>query len=159
MKKRIVLVVVIIIIICGLLVKIAIDLNKPGSSVRIAAGKINDSLTYEIYNDYHQWGFDFSKRGYYVNTYKMPDSPWYYIITMGEQSTGGFSLEISEVKIDENNNVEVIVKEKEPKRGEAVTTALTYPSICLEFNKKPNSISIVNTNGAAFKALNWESNK
>lgn len=158
MKKRIFLVIVIlIVIICAFLIKIAINLNKPGSSVQIAAGKVEGDLKYEIHDDYTQGGFDASKRGYYINTYKMPDSPWYYIITMGEQSTGGCSLEITEVKIDKNNNVEVIVEEKEPKSNESVITVLTYPTICIEFNKMPNSIKIVNTNGEAFKKLNWNS--
>ena len=154
MKKKILLVIFIVIIFI-VLIKVIIELNYPGSSAQIAAGKVADSITYEIHNNYSQGGFDYSKRGYYVNTYKMPDSPWFYIITMGKQSSGGYSIEISEVKINKNNDVEVIVKENSPKSGEIVTMAFTYPAVCLELNKMPNSIKIINTNGEVFEALNW----
>lgn len=154
MKKRMILV-ILVVVICILLIKVAIDLKNPGSSVQIATGKVTDSITYEIHNNYNQGSFDYSKRGYYVDTYKMPNSPWFYIITMGKQNSGGYSIEISEVKIDKNNNAEVIVKETSPKSGETVTMALTYPAVCLELNKKPNSIRIINTNGEVFEALNW----
>ena len=154
MKKR-TLLVILVVVIFVLLIKIAIDLKSPSSSVQIAAGEIDDGITYEIHNNYKQGSFDYSKRGYYVDTYKMPNSPWFYIITMGKQNSGGYSIEISEVKIDKNNNAEVIVKETSPKSGETVTMALTYPAECLELNKKPNSIRIINTNGEVFETLNW----
>lgn len=154
MKKRMILVILVVVIFI-LLIKVVIDLKNPGSSVQIAIGKVTDSITYEIHNNYKQGSFDYSKRGYYVDTYKMPNSPWFYIITMGEQNSGGYSIEISEVKIDKNNNAEVIVKENRPQSGETVTMALTYPAVCLELNKKPNSIIIINTNGEVFEALNW----
>ena len=154
MKKR-TLLVILVVVIFVLLIKIAIDLKSPSSSVQIAAGEIDDGITYEIHNNYKQGSFDYSKRGYYVDTYKMPNSPWFYIITMGKQNSGGYSIEISEVKIDKNNNAEVIVKETSPKSGETVTMTLTYPAVCLELNKKPNSIRIINTNGEVFEALNW----
>ena len=72
------------------------------------------NIKYEIHTNYSQGTFDYSKRGYYVDTYKMLNSPWFYIITMGEKNTGGYSIEILQVKIDENNNVKVIVKENSP---------------------------------------------
>lgn len=158
MKKRALLGIIIIValIIAAGLVKIAIDLKDPNSSVQMAAGKVTEPLTYKIYDDENGQSFDYSKRGYYVNTFKMPDSPWFYIISMGEKSSGGYSIKVNEVNIDKDNNVEVIVKETSPKSGETVTTVLTYPTVCIEFNKKPTTIKIVNTDGEVFKALNWE---
>ncbi len=150
MRKKIIILILIVIFI--FLLKISIDLKSNTSSVEYAAGKI---MTYKIHNDYNQGSFDYSKRGYYINTYKMPNSPWFYIISMGVQYTGGYSIDISEVKIDKNNDVEVIVKENSPKRDETVITVLTYPTVCLELNIKPNNIKIINTEGEIFKALNW----
>ncbi len=116
--------------------------------------EINDSITYKIHDKYDHGSFNHSKRGYYVDTYKMENSPWFYIINMGRQYTGGFSIEIDEVKINENNEVEVIVKENVPKDDESVVTAITHPSVCLELSKKPTSIKIINTEGEIFEALN-----
>ena len=157
MNKKIILVVLIVILFV-ILTKIVIDLNSPGSSVQIAAGKNGNNITYKIHTKYNQGNFDYSKRGYYVDSYYEPNAPWLYIITMGEQTTGGYSIDISNVKIDKNKNVEVIIKENIPQNGETVTMALTYPAVCIEFSKKPNSIKIINTEGEIFEELNGNKN-
>ena len=90
-------------------------------------------------------------RGYYIYTLNQTDSPYYYVIAMGEQSTGGYSISISDVKIDEENNVEVIVKETKPTG--TVTMAFTYPTCCLELKTLPNNIIIKNTEGEIFHEI------
>lgn len=153
MKNKVLLMILMAILLI-VLIKIVVDLNSPSGSVQIAAGKINNNITYRILNDYKEESFDYSKRGYYVDTYFEPNAPWFYIISMGSQSTGGFSIEISEVKIDKNGNVEVTVKENKPLENETVTMAFTTPTVCLKLSKKPNSIKIINTEGKIFEELN-----
>lgn len=123
MKKKNVIIILIAIVFI-VLIKITIDLNSPGSSVKI------NSITYKIYDNYNKGSFDYSKRGYYIVTYKMPNSPWFYIITMGTKSTGGYSIEISEIKIDENNNVKIIVKENTPETRRNSNYGI-YSSSCM----------------------------
>lgn len=153
MNKKILLIILVTILLI-VLIKIVVDLNNPGSSIQIAAGKINNDITYKIHNNYTEGSFDYSKRGYYVDTYYEPNAPWFYIISMGLQNTGGFSIEISEVKVDKNSDVEVIVKENKPLEDEIVTMAFTTPTVCLELSKKPNSIKIINTEGKIYEKLN-----
>jgi len=107
MKKNIVLPIILIVIVIIIILAFKIYNSKEIKNI--------SNIKYEIHTNYIQGTFDYSKRGYYVNTYKMPDSPWFYIITMGEKSTGGYSIDILEVKIDDNNNVKVIVEETSPK--------------------------------------------
>ncbi len=130
------------------------DITYEKNNENIINKEINHSITYKIHDKYDLGSFNHSKRGYYVDTYKMENSPWFYIINMGRQYTGGFSIEIAEVKINENNEVEVIVKENVPKDDESVVMAITHPSVCLELSKKPTSIKIINTEGEIFEALN-----
>ena len=33
--------------------------------------------------------------------------------------------------------------------------AFTYPAVCLELNKMPNTIEIINTDGKKFEELGW----
>ncbi len=155
MNKKVLIGIVIIVIIFILVaaIKILVDINGSNNSIINGASKITDKISYEVHNNYKEGSFDYTKRGYYINTMKMPNAPWFYIISMGERNTGGYSINISDVKIDDSNNVKVIVKESGPAAGDMVTMAFTYPTVCLELNKKPNSIEITNTNGEVFKEL------
>ena len=111
------------------------------------------NIIYKIHNNYSQGRYDYSKRGYYVGSFNTPNAPWFYIITMGTQNSGGYSIEIVDLKIDSDRNVKVTVKETTP-NGEAVTMALIYPAVCLELSEYANSIEITNTNGEIFQKLN-----
>ena len=96
---------------------------------------------------------DITKRGYYMDTLDEPNAPYYYIICMGEQNTGGYSLKIKEVNQVEDKT-EIIVKEIEPYKGEIVSMSFTYPTIIVEFPKKQENIVIKNTKGEEFTRLN-----
>ena len=42
-------------------------------------------ISYKIYDNYNQEGYDYTKRGYYFNNLKQADSPVCYVITSGER--------------------------------------------------------------------------
>ncbi|QUH24469.1 protease complex subunit PrcB family protein [Serpentinicella alkaliphila] len=48
-------------------------------------------------------------------------------ISWGEKPTGGYSIEITDLKLDQNNNLLVYYKTESPKEGDMVTLAITYP--------------------------------
>lgn len=121
-------------------------------------GKKGNKITYKI-NNKSSNSSGYSERGYYVDTLNQPNAPYYYIISMGEQNTGGYSIKITDVKIDENNNVNVTVKEKEPKQGEVTTMGFTCPTCELELSEEPNSITIKDTNGNEYERKNRYENK
>lgn len=114
---------------------------------------ISTKITYSIDNKMYDYNSDYSKRGVYADTENRPNAPWYYTIAMGQRNTGGFSIEIEKVNIDENENVEIIVKEYTP--DGIVTMALTYPTCKLTLNKEPNSIVVKNTEGETYKNINF----
>jgi hypothetical protein len=113
-------------------------------------------LTYSIDNNYNSYEDDsyenhsYKERGVYIG-----DEPFSYIIAMGSRNSGGYSIKITEINIDENNNVEVIVEEREPSAGEGVTMAFTYPICKVVFNGKPSGISVKNTEGEEFDNIDF----
>ena len=60
-------------------------------------GKKGNKITYKI-NNKSSNSSGCSERGYYVDTLNQPNAPYYYIISMGEQNTGGYSIKITDVK-------------------------------------------------------------
>jgi len=65
------------------------------------------------------------------------------LIGMGEKNTGGYSIDISKV-ITSSNTATIYVKETSPKPGDVVTQAFTYPTVQIEFNRKPEKIIVIN---------------
>ena len=115
--------------------------------------KLVENKDYSIDGEFTGKYLDITKRGYYMDTLDEPNAPYYYIICMGEQNTGGYSLKIKEVnKVDEKT--EVIVEEVKPKKNDTVTMALTYPTIIIEFPERQKNIVIKNTKGEEFTKLN-----
>jgi len=109
------------------------------------------NVNYKILNNFGNYNYNYSMKGYYIDTLNEPKDAVYYIIAMGEQRTGGYSIFITDLKIDEKGNVEVIVHETSPNFGEITTTALTYPICCLELDSIPKNITIKNTKGYVFR--------
>ena len=97
---------------------------------------------------------DREEKGYYVDTYNQPDAPYFYMIYLGKRYTGGYSLEIVDLDIDNELNVDVLVKESKPCKDCIVEQVITYPCINLKLNKKANTISIKDTDGNIFNELN-----
>ena len=115
--------------------------------------KLVENKDYFIRGEFTGKYLDIKNRGYYIDTLDEPNAPYYYIICMGEQNTGGYSLKIKEVNQVEDKT-EIIVKEIEPYKGEIVTMSFTYPTIIVEFPKKQENIVIKNTKGEEFTRLN-----
>lgn len=106
------------------------------------------NITYKIHDNYNI--YNFLNRGYYIDSEDESNAPYYCIIAMGRRNTGGYSIYITDLKIDEYNNVEVTVHETSPKPNGVTTQAITYPACCLELNTYPNNIVIKNTEGNVF---------
>lgn len=109
----------------------------------------SNNLTYEIDTNIGDYNSVYSQRGIYYDT---PNS---FIIAMGTKNNGGYSINIEEVHIDNNENVEIIVKEEKPEEGMTVTMAITYPTCKITFSKYPKSIIVKNTKGEIFKNINF----
>ena len=114
--------------------------------------KLIENKDYFVRGSFTGQYLDIKKRGYYIDTYNEVGAPYLYIICMGEQSSGGYSLEIKEVnRID--NKTEIIVKEIVPSKHETVTTWFTSPTIIVEFPNYQEDITIKNTIGEEFNEL------
>lgn len=114
-------------------------------------GKLVENKDYFI-RTYGGQYLDITKRGYYIDTLDEPNAPYYYIICMGEKSTGGYSLTVKEItRVD--GKTEVIVNENTPGPNDIVTQAFTYPTLMIEFPKAQENIVIKNANGEEFQQL------
>ena len=112
------------------------------------------NVNYKIHNNFENYNNYYSIKGYYTNTLNGTNDKIYYIISMGEQRTGGYSIFITDLKIDEDGNVEVTVHETSPGFGDITTMALSYPTCCLELSHIPKKITIKNTDGDILKKIN-----
>lgn len=72
------------------------------------------------------------------------------VIFMGERSTGGYSISLSQISA-QGSALSVIVAEKSPKPGDIVTQAFTYPMLILQLEDTYDSFHITNTNGEVFE--------
>lgn len=80
-----------------------------------------------------QWFDTFgTEKGAYV--YQHPDYT-FIKINAGEKPTGGYSLSFDKLT-EQEYPVEILVELTEPKEGEPVTEALTYPSLILKIESK-----------------------
>ena len=59
----------------------------------------------------------------------------YAIIALGERLTGGYNIEIDQVK-EKDEQILIQYKEIKPKENEMVTQALTYPYVVLKIESK-----------------------
>ena len=98
-------------------------------------------LTYRIISGGSDYSSEYGSRGFYV--YEKSSGEVLVTVAKGACNTGGYSISISKVKID-NDNVKIYVKEKEPAYGDIVTQAFTYPIAQVEFSKMPKDISVIN---------------
>lgn len=94
-----------------------------------------------------------TERGYYIDTLNQPNAPYYYFITSGEKNTGGYSIKVKSMDVDNEGNAKVIVIEENPPKDAIVTMAFTYPTVVIEVNKAFKSIKIENTSGIEFQEI------
>ena len=83
----------------------------------------------------------YSTRGYIVEN---TDNETRVVISMGERNTGGYSIDVYDVDVN-NYNVEIIVKETSPKPNDRVTMAFTYPSVEITLPFVANNVTVYNT--------------
>jgi len=126
--------------------------NDEAKQIIIATTGTLNGITYNLKPEYTR-GNNQRERGYYIDTLNQPNAPYWYIICSGERSTGGYSINISNIEIDEKQNCKVTVRETSPSAGEVVTQALTYPTCILELSKAPTSITIQNEQGELFNYI------
>lgn len=112
----------------------------------LTSGEMND-IKYKIYKDNIFNDYDFSKKGYYYQTYNTPEAPHIYLISMGLMNTGGYDIDVVTVDINKDGKVNVVIKETIPSPGDSVTDAFTNPIVIVEFDKPVYIESIKNTNG------------
>lgn len=149
MNKKMKIVIGIIIIMIGCVISKIILENRT-----IHLDGTISGIDYKIlYNNEYETR-QFRERGFFINTLNQPNSPYWYIITMGEKGSEGYSIKIVNVKIDKDKNVEVIVRETVPPENSSFTTAFTYPTCCLKLSEGAETIVIKNTKGEIFNELN-----
>lgn len=115
--------------------------------------KLTEGTDFYIRGEFTGKDLDVSKRGYYIDTLNQPNAPYLYTICMGEKNTGGYSLKVKEVNVNDEKT-EIIVEEIVPGKDEMVAMAVTYPTIVVEFPKQQENIIIKNTKGEIFDRLN-----
>lgn len=128
-----------------------IDLPK---AMKEGKGTVN-GFDYEI----SACRYEYKERGYVIDTLNQPDSPYFYYISSGEKSSGGYGIYISDISADNDGNVTITVLETNPGPEESVTEALTYPSILVTVYPQPTSVRIVDTKGVEFEEIDMNSNE
>lgn len=74
------------------------------------------------------------------------------VISMGEQRTGGYSINIINSEIVGDKTV-ITVAEKEPGPLDIVTMAFTYPTATMEFARKPRNLIVQNEAGTVYQEI------
>ena len=106
-------------------------------------------ITYEINNDTSDNNMLFTERGYFI---KQENGNYTIIIMQGEHATGGYSINIKDVSLEEDT-LNIVVEETSPGPMDMVTQAFTYPTCEISINVLPSKIKITNTDGYEFKEV------
>lgn len=89
---------------------------------------------------------------YSCNTYgdfkDKDDNKVVYYIKMGTFNTGGYSIDVTSIDIDDSNNVVVNVIKSYPDRNGIVTQAFTSPTCRVVFSDKPTTYKVLNSDGS-----------
>lgn len=88
----------------------------------------------------------YKNRGYYVFSMKNPDYPFLIDISMGEQDTDGYAIEIIDIAYDGSEMI-VTVRETAPDDDAEVNDGPHYPGCRLQLSRYPDSLKIVNEDG------------
>ena len=93
---------------------------------------------------------EYADRGYYV----FDDEDGYLcLICQGEHNTGGYSIRLTDIQINADGALKLIVEETSPEPGACVTEAFTYPACYLSLSEIPEHLIVQSTNGAEFACL------
>lgn len=66
-----------------------------------------------------------------------------YTVSMGQVPNGCYSVEITKIDIDDNENATLYVKNNYPSINKMCTQAIAYPCATATFSRKPNSIKVI----------------
>jgi len=97
--------------------------DESGSGSKVAAKVLTDNYPLEISNYLEENKAKETQRAFNVN------NKTYIVLTMGEQSTGGYSIELKDLVL-RDSGLHVYVKYNKP--GEIAATVLTYPTLVIE---------------------------
>ena len=91
-----------------------------------------------------------ANRGYLA---KEIDGTWYVVVFMGEQLTGGYSIEVNSIE-DNEGKTNISVNEEKPADDAIVMMALTYPYQVIRINDgiAPN-FTVANQDGEEYPEI------
>ncbi len=112
-------------------------------------------VKYTINNDITYYNQKYKERGVTYETLNTPNAPSFYFISSGEKTSGGYSISIKEVIVNNEGNIEVIVEESSPSSDDLTTFAFTYPVCYIKFESYQENIVFKTENGEIFKHLNF----
>ncbi|MBR4543791.1 MAG: protease complex subunit PrcB family protein [Lachnospiraceae bacterium] len=91
--------------------------------------------------------------GYFVDSLDEPNSPIFFFITCGEKNTGGYGVVVTDITVDEDENMEITVCFTEPEPDAVVTMALECPMTQVAVDRFPASITIKTVDGIGLECL------
>ena len=94
-------------------------------------------------------------RGYYIDTLEELNSPYLLFISMGEKGSGGYEINVSDVLVNDQGAMTVVVEETSPS-GEEVTGEMTAPYCGVKLKKCPDDIKVIDIYGNEFRNLTAE---
>lgn len=132
--------------------KVGADINQPEAPRGITVNKvIYEVLTDNIPEELSQLIEDKkAQKGFMA---KEIDGEWYVAVMMGEQSSGGYAVEVTYIE-DNEGKTNIIVKETKPAEDDMVTMAITYPYQVVKIKSgiAPN-FTVVNEAGEKYDEL------
>ena len=103
----------------------------------IGKGNYKEILYEEVNKDYYSRNYNSD-----VNIEQEEDSTL-VTISMGMRNTGGYSIDVTKVEIDDYGTTLIYVKETTPGLRDNVTMALTYPSVTIRLLDKTDNIKVI----------------
>ncbi len=91
--------------------------------------------------------------GFFIDTLEEPDAPYFFFITCGEKNTGGYGVTVTDITVDENENMEITVCFTEPDPDAVVTMAFECPMTQVTVDRLPGSITIKTVDGIELECL------
>lgn len=110
-----------------------------------------DGYEYEI-SDGDYYNSECRQRGYLIE--KNSDGYSYLTICSGEKSTGGYSISIKSIDINEAGEMTVIIREESPSVSDIVTEVINYPNCILSIKQLPQKIRLEDESGNKYELIN-----
>jgi len=97
--------------------------DEPDTGTKVAGKILTDNYPLEINNYLEENKMEETQNAFNIN------NRTYIVMTMGEQSTGGYSIELQDLVL-KDSGLHVYVKYQRP--GEVAATVITYPTLVVE---------------------------